>query len=99
MTPMIPLPLRIRKKCHESIKGPDYKKNMHKYVKKKIQKNGISLKRPNVRPKHLIDCLKDPVHYEFLHRFAKDMIREYIQLDYSHPQPVPISAENKLGCM
>jgi len=64
---------------------------MHKYVKKKIQKNGISLKRPNVRPKHLIDCLKDPVHYEFLHRFAKAMIEKYIQLNNLHPQPVLIS--------
>ena len=53
---------------------------MHKYVKKKIQKNGISLKRPNVRPKHLIDCLKDPVHYEFLHRFAKAMIKNIYSL-------------------
>ena len=53
---------------------------MHKYVKKKIQKNGISLKRPNVRPKHLIDCLKDPVHYEFLHRFAKGMITNIYSL-------------------
>lgn len=72
--------------CHESIKGPDYKKNMHKYVKKKIQKNGISLKRPNVRPKHLIDCLKDPVHYEFLHRFAKAMITNiYSLMQHSRP--------------
>ena len=31
-------------------------------------------KRPNIRPKHLIDCLRDPVHFEFLHRFAKEPI-------------------------
>ena len=47
---------------------------MHKYVKQKINKNGMTLKRPNIRPKHLIDCLKDPVHYEFFHRFAKAKI-------------------------
>ena len=63
---------------------------MHKYVKKKIQKNGISLKRPNVRPKHLIDCLKDPVHYEFLHRFAKVMITNINSL-MQHPRPFLIN--------
>ena len=31
-------------------------------------------KRPNIRPKHLVDCLRDPVHFEFLHRFAKEPI-------------------------
>jgi len=53
------------------LKAPDSKKKVHKYMKQQIVKNGIALKRPTTRPKHLLDCLRDPVHYEFFHRFAK----------------------------
>ena len=41
------------------------------WMKDTIRKNGVVLKRPMVRPKHLIDCLRDPVHFEFFRRFAK----------------------------
>ena len=43
------------------------------YLKATIRKNGQVIKRPTVRPKHLVDCLRDPVHYEFFKRFAKEM--------------------------
>ena len=41
------------------------------YMKETVRKNGAVLKRPMMRPKHLIDCLRDPVHFEFFRRFAK----------------------------
>lgn len=41
------------------------------YMQVIIRKNGVNLKRPMLRPKHLVDCLRDPVHYEFFRRFAK----------------------------
>lgn len=41
------------------------------YMKDNIRKNGVILKRPMLRPKHLVDCLRDPVHFEFFRRFAK----------------------------
>ena len=41
------------------------------YMKDTIRKNGVIIKRPMMRPKHLVDCLRDPVHLEFFRRFAK----------------------------
>ena len=41
------------------------------YLKSPIRKNGVIYKRPTIRPKHLVDCLRDPVHFEFFRRFAK----------------------------
>ena len=80
-------PYTLHMTLYQTRKGPDYKKKMHKYVKQKINKNGITLKRPNIRPKHLIDCLKDPVHYEFFHRFAKAKIFTF-KSDLSRQQSV-----------
>jgi hypothetical protein len=40
------------------------------YMKAVICKNGVVLKRPMLRPKHLVDCLRDPVHFEFFRRFS-----------------------------
>ena len=53
----------IRKK--ERAKTPSY-------LKSSIRKNGQTIKRPTVRPKHLADCIRDPVHLEFFRRFAKE---------------------------
>jgi len=41
------------------------------YMKDTIRKNGVTIRRPVLRPKHLVDCLRDPVHFEFFRRFAK----------------------------
>ena len=41
-------------------------------MKSSIRKNGQTIKRPTVRPKHLADCIRDPVHLEFFRRFAKE---------------------------
>ena len=41
------------------------------YLKSPIRKNGVVYKRPNIRPKVLAECLRDPVHFEFFRRFAK----------------------------
>ena len=40
-------------------------------MKDTIRKNGVTIRRPVLRPKHLVDCLRDPVHFEFFRRFAK----------------------------
>lgn len=53
------------------IKQQQGKEKNHTYMKETIRKNGAVIKRPMVRPKHLIDCLRDPVHFEFFRRFAK----------------------------
>ena len=53
------------------IKRQQGKEKNHTYMKETIRKNGVVIKRPMVRPKHLIDCLRDPVHFEFFRRFAK----------------------------
>ncbi|CAG5113157.1 Oidioi.mRNA.OKI2018_I69.chr2.g7292.t1.cds [Oikopleura dioica] len=41
------------------------------YMKATIRKNGVVFKRPILRPKHLVDCVRDPVHFEFFKRFAR----------------------------
>jgi len=53
------------------VKRQQGKEKNHTYMKETIRKNGVVIKRPMVRPKHLIDCLRDPVHFEFFRRFAK----------------------------
>lgn len=41
------------------------------YMKGTIRKNGVIFKRPILRPKHLVDCVRDPIHFEFFRRFAR----------------------------
>ena len=58
---------------HRRIFEPFSRPKTPSYLKATIRKNGQVIKRPTVRPKHLVDCLRDPVHYEFFKRFAKEM--------------------------